>query len=105
MCSERGSAPLLEASPPPSLQNMLVWALFRLGISMNTINFDAIKGMTISGLMIGVLGPLMATAWWNSVSRRPASPVLLKWMWIYFGGLGAFTIIAGVVIAVFHLHA
>lgn len=60
--------------------------------------------MIASG-MIGILGPLMALGWWNATSRKPASPALVRGIWIFFGGMGGLLLITMFILTVFNIHA
>lgn len=61
------------------------------------------EALIVAGLT-GILGPLMAIGWWNATMRKPASPALVKGVWLYFGGLSVLFLIAMLVIDVFHIR-
>jgi hypothetical protein len=69
------------------------------------VEWDVLKDMAIGAAMIGLLAPLMAIGWWNAVSKRPAAPALVRWIWIFFGSVGGIVLAFGIAISVFHLHA
>jgi len=71
---------------------------------MNACDFGRLKDLVIGASMIGLLGPLMAIGWWNATSRRPATPLLIKGIWIFFGSVGGLTLLAGVSLRAFHIR-
>jgi hypothetical protein len=69
-----------------------------------TPDYEVLRDMIIGAGVVGVLAPLMAIGWWNGVSRKPASPALVKGIWFCFGALGVLTSAAGVLIGVVGLR-
>lgn len=70
----------------------------------NDIDLGVLEGMALVGAMIGVLGPIMAIGWGKATSRRPIPPMAIKIIWLFFGTLGVSTVIAGIFVALFHIH-
>jgi len=68
-------------------------------------DFEVFRDLMIGAAMCGIAAPLMAIGWWNGVSRRPASPALIKGIWLFFGSLGVIGVAAAVIIGLFGVRA
>ena len=72
---------------------------------MTERDLQDLRDAVIASGMIGILGPLMAIGWWNATSRKPASPAVVKGIWMFLGGLGGLLMIAMLILVLAHIHA
>jgi len=72
---------------------------------MTDHDFQDLRDVVIGAAMIGIMGPLLTLGWWNGTSRKPASPALVKGIWIFFGALAGLLLAFVLVVNLFHLRA